>query len=367
MTDIITGALVIAAIGAVLALLLEIAASYITDYGERHILINEKKDLVVTGGSPLLFTLMNKNIFVPSACGGKGTCAECKVRVMEGGGPLLPTETPYLDKEELENNVRLACQVKVKEDTKIEIDESLFLIHEFRVRVEKIEELTPDIKGIDFMILSPEEGITFKSGQYVQLQIPPYKLSRTAEYRAYSIASSAEDHQHIKLVIAKVEGGIVSTYVHDYLKEGDEVTIRGPFGEFFLRESHRDILLIATGSGLAPIMSILHQIERENIVRKAILFFGDRRPHDIYFREQISKWEKTMDHFTFIPVLSRTTEEDRWEGEKGRVTDLIQKYIPDNDIVDVYLCGSLAMVDTSAQLLRQKGIPEASVFFDKFE
>jgi Na+-transporting NADH:ubiquinone oxidoreductase subunit F len=367
MTDMITGALVIAAIGAVLAFLLEVAASYIADYGERHILINEKKDLDIAGGSPLLFTLMSKNIFVPSACGGKGTCTECKVRILEGGGPLLPTETPYLDKEELENNVRLSCQVKVKEDMKIEIDEELFLIHEFRARVEKIEQLTPDIKGVDLKILSPEEGMTFKSGQYVQLEIPPYKLSRTSEYRAYSIASSAEDHQHIKLVITRVEGGIVSTYVHDYLKEGDEVTIRGPFGEFFLRESQRDILLVATGSGLAPVMSILYQIERENIHRKTTLFFGDRRPHAIYFSAQIRKWEELMDHFTFIPALSRTTEEDRWEGERGRVTDLIHKYIPDNDHVDVYLCGSPVMVDSSAELLKQKGIFGANVFYDKFE
>lgn len=367
MTDMITGALVIAAVGAVLALLLEIAASYIVNYGERNILVNEERNLVVAGGSPLLFTLMSKGIFVPSACGGKGTCAECKVRILEGGGSVLPTETPYLDKNQLENNVRLSCQVKVKQDMKIEIDEELFLIREFRARVDKIEDLTRDIKGVDLKILSSEEGITFKSGQYVQLQIPPYKLSGTSEYRAYSIASSSEDHQHIKLVITKVEGGVVSTYVHDYLKEGDEVTIRGPFGDFFLRESRRDILFVATGSGLAPVMSILHQIEKENIHRKTTLFFGDRRPDDIYFREQIMKWEKSMDHFTFVPVLSRTTEEDRWEGEKGRVTDLIQKYIPDNAHVDVYLCGSPAMVDSSSQLLRQKGIPEARVFYDKFE
>ena len=367
MTDMLTGALVIAGIGSILALLLEISASYIADYGERHILVNEKKDLKVTGGSPLLFTLMSQNIFVPSACGGKGTCTECKVRVLEGAGAPLPTEIPYLSKEELENDVRLSCQVKVKEDMKIEIDEALFLIREYRARVQKIVQLTEDIKGIDLEIISPEDGITFKSGQYVQLQVPPYKFSSTSEYRAYSIASSADDHQHVELVIAKVEGGIVSTYVHDYLKEGDEVTIRGPFGEFYLRESHRDILLVATGSGLAPVMSILHQIRREDIHRKTTLFFGDRSPHDLYFTDQIRKCEESMDHFTFVPVLSRVTEADGWEGEQGRVTDLIKKYIPDNDQIDVYLCGSPAMVDSSAQLLSKKGIPEAHVFYDKFE
>ncbi len=367
MKEIFIGLLAIASISAALALIIELAGAYIANYGEKHILVNNKKDLVVEGGNPLLFSLMSKNIFIPSACGGKGTCTYCKVKIHEGAGPVLPTETPYLDKDEMKDNIRLSCQVKVKEDMKIEIPEDLFLIREFRSVVEKTEDLTPTNKGITLRITSPEDGILFKPGQYVQLQVPPFKLSKTSEFRAYSIASNADDTTHVQLVITKVENGIVSTYVHDYLKEGDEVTIRGPFGDFFLRDSQRDILFIATGSGLAPVMSMLYQIEGEEIKRKTTLFFGDRKPHDLYFQDQLIYWQKSIVNFTFIPTLSRAVEEDSWNGEKGRVTTLIHKHIPDNTPLDVYICGAPPMVESCAKVLRQKGIPASNVFYDKFE
>ena len=272
----------ISGIAALLALLLEIADSYLADYGDSHIIINEQKDLVVKGGNPLLFSLMGEGIFIPSACGGRGTCAYCKVQVLEGGGPVLPTETPYLSQEELQENVRLSCQVKVKNDLKIKISEEIFLIKEFKARVDQIEDLTPDIKGLCLKILTPEEGITFTPGQYVQLQVPRYELTKNSEYRAYSISSNPEENRKIELCITKAAGGAVSTYVHDYLKEGEELVISGPYGDFFLRESDRGILLIATGSGLAPIKSIINQIEIEQIPRKTTVFFCDRRPWDLF-------------------------------------------------------------------------------------
>ena len=172
MAEIIIGIIAISTIAAVLALLLEVADRYIADYGEMHILINDEKDIIVQGGRPLLFSLSEQGIFLPSACGGKGTCAYCKVKVLEGGGPVLPTETPYLDNDELTQQVRISCQLKVKEDMQVRIPDELFLVKEFRVRVETIKQLSPDIKYIQFRILSPEEGITFKAGQYVQLEIP---------------------------------------------------------------------------------------------------------------------------------------------------------------------------------------------------
>ncbi len=365
--DILSGLLVMASIGAVLALLLEIAGAYIANYGDKHILINNQKDLVIEGGNPLLFSLMSQNIYIPSACGGKGTCSYCKVKIHEGGGPLLPTELTNFEKVDIKDGIRLSCQVKVKEDMKIEIPDELFLIREFRAVVEKTEDLTPTNKGIVLRIISPEDGLTFKPGQYIQLQVPPSKLSDTSEFRAYSIASSASDHMRIELVITKVEGGSVSTYVHEYLKKGDEVIIRGPFGDFFLRDSDREMLFIATGSGLAPIISILHQIQENRITRKATLFFGDRKTEDLYYEDQLKSWQNSIDNFTYTPTLSRTTEEENWTGEVGRVTNLIEKYIPDDAPVDVYICGAPPMVDSCAQLLKQKGIPAANVFYDKFE
>lgn len=367
MTEILTGIAVISGITAVLAFILESASSVIADYGEKHIIVNDHNDLIVAGGSPLLSSLMAKKIFVPSACGGKGTCSFCKVRVLEGGGPLLPTELPILDGDEIRDNVRLSCQVKVREDMKIEIPEDLFLAKEYRACVRKIERLSHDNKGVTLRIVSPEEGIDFLPGQYIQLEVPPSRLSRGPEFRAYSISSSARDRQNIQLVVTLVEGGIVSTYVHSHLKEGEYVVVRGPFGDFYLRESDRDILFVATGSGLAPIMSILHQIEEEGIQRKTTLIFGDRRPHDLYFQDQLNAWAGSLKNFTYIPTLTRLTEEDTWEGETGRVTEMINKYIPDNYAVDAYICGMPAMVESCIDLLARKGIKEPNVFFDEFE
>ncbi len=366
MLQLLFSLLAISGIAALLALLLELADSYLADYGESRIRINEEKDLLVKGGSPLLFTLMEQKIFVPSACGGKGTCALCKVRIHEGGGPVLPTETPYLSREELEAHVRLSCQVKVKNDLKIGIPEELFRIKEFKVVVERIEDLTPDNKGVRLKILSPEEGITFKSGQYVQLQIPKYMRTKGPEFRAYSIASSSEERKAIGLVITKVPEGAVSTYVHDYLREGDELKVIGPYGDFYVRESEREILLIATGSGLAPIKSILHQLEREKTPKKVMLFFGDKRRPDLLYYEELMKMAERMPNLTYIPTLSRANEEDNWGGERGRVTDLIEKYIPQEAPIDVYICGVPAMVESCVELLQTKGIPKERVYYDKF-
>jgi len=366
MIQLIISLLILSGIGALLAFLLEVADSYLADYGEKHILINEQKDLVVKGGTPLLFALSEQNIFIPSACGGKGTCAYCKVRVHEGGGPVLPTETPYLSPTELEQHIRLSCQVKVKENLKIEIPEEIFLVKEFQVRVEGIEDLTPEIKGVHFKILSPEEGITFRPGQYVQLHIPKYKLTSGPEYRAYSICSSAHDKDRLDLAITKTKGGAVSTYVHEVLKVGEELVISGPFGKFVLRESDRDILLIATGSGLAPVKSILDQIKTEQIHRKTILFFGAKTSKDLFFNDYLRGLEKEIDDYTYTPTLSRATEDDRWQGEKGRVTHLIEKYIPDNLNTDVYICGAPPMVESCVKLLTQKGVPEENICYDKF-
>ena len=367
MLQLLTSILILSGIGAFLALLLEIADSYLADYGEKHILINNEKDLLVKGGSPLLSTLMQENIFIPSACGGKGTCAYCKVKVQEGGGPVLPTETPYLTPEELGADVRLSCQVKVKEDLKIEIPEELFLVRQFDVEVKEIRDLSPEIKGLRLKIVSPEERIKFKPGQYIQLEIPKYKATKGSEYRAYSISSSAEDHQEMSLIITRAEGGAVSTYVHDYLKEGDKLVVNGPFGDFYLRVSERNILMIATGSGLAPIRSILFQMREEKIEREATLFFGAKRRKDLIFYEELKEFETTLPHFSYIPTLSRATDEGQWEGEKGRVTDLIKNKIEKRAAIDVYICGLPDMVEDSVELLKEKGIPEDRIFFDKFE
>lgn len=362
----IISVLVISGIGALLALFLELADRFIADYGECKILINKEKELAVKGGSPLLFTLQDEGIFIPSACGGKGTCAYCKVKVLEGGGPVLPTETPYLTEGEIEENVRLSCQVKVRNDLAIEIPEELFLIREFHVRVDRLEDLTPYIKGLTLVIVESEEGITFKPGQYIQLEIPKYKLSSAPEFRAFSMASIPDENKKIELYVGLVEKGIVSTYVHDYLKEGDELVMRGPFGDFYYRDSDREILMVATGTGLAPIMSILRYMRKKNVQRKTTLFFGTRLEEDLYCVGELKTLEKEMPNFRYVPTLSRVPDDSSWKGQRGRVTALIANHIPEGADLDVYICGSPEMVDSSLEILKEKGIPGNQIYFDKF-
>lgn len=357
---------IVCGIGVVLAFLLELANRYIADYGEKSILINNEKEITVTGGSPLLATLKSESIFIPSACGGKGTCAYCKVKVLEGGGPVLPTETPYLSPEELETSVRLSCQVKVKEDIKIEIPEELFLVKQFRTKVAGITDLTHEIKGVKMNLLSPEGGITFKPGQYVQLEVPKYERIPNPEFRAYSISSDSKKYDQLELLITKVPEGAVTTYVHEYLKENDELTLYGPYGDFYLRDSDRGILMIATGSGLAPMKSILHQIEADDIRREAILFFGAKNVKDLYYFDELKGLEKKLHNFRFYPALSRVGDDEKWDGERGRVTNLIEKYIPENAAFDVYLCGAPPMIESCMELLREKGFSDDHMYFDKF-
>jgi Na+-transporting NADH:ubiquinone oxidoreductase subunit F len=366
MSELILSILIISGIGALFALLLELADVFIANYGECRISINREKELVVEGGNPLLFSLMEEGIFIPSACGGKGTCAYCKVKVLEGGGPILPTETPYLTEEEQAENIRLSCQVKVRNDLVIELPVELFLIKEYKVKVERIVDVTPFIKSVSLKILTPKEGISFKPGQYIQLEVPKFKLSKVPEYRAFSMSSSSKESHSVELYVGQVEKGVVSTYIHNYLKEAEELIMRGPFGDFYFHDSERNILLIATGTGLAPILSILRHIQSEKIQRKTTLFFGTRVQEDLYCVEKLREMEKQLPSFTFIPTLSRESEATQWEGKRGRVTDLIEDLIPEGANYDVYICGNPHMVDSCTDLLLEKGIPEDQLYFDKF-
>lgn len=226
---------IISLISVFLAILLVIADATIGNYGVvKKISINDgSKELEVQGGQPLLKALNQEGVFIPSACGGRGSCGLCKVRVVDGGGEYLPTELPWISDEERQNNVRLSCQFKVKQDVAIVIPEELFLVKQFTTVVESIRDLTHDIKEVRLLLKDPAE-ITPKAGQYVQFEVPEYDLTDERVYRAYSMASSPDDKKnHVELEIRLVPNGICTTYVHKHLKEGDEIIINGPYGDFF--------------------------------------------------------------------------------------------------------------------------------------
>lgn len=366
MAQIIYSLLIVSGIAAVLAVLLEIAHSFIADYGDVHVLINDEKDVEVAGGRPLLFTLMDEGIFIPSACGGRGTCSYCKVKVLEGGGPVLPTEKPFLDQNELTGNVRLSCQVKVRNDIKIEIPEELFLVKEMKAKITKMETLTPAIRGVRLDLVQGGEEFSFKPGQYVQLQAPKYELTKEPDFRAFSLASSPGDPAHIQLMITKAPEGMVSIYVHDYLNVGDEVFIRGPFGDFFYHDSDRGILMIATGSGLAPIKSILHYMLEHGIKRPTRLFFGANTRDDLLYHEWLQELENSALNFKYFPILSKPDPQDEWEGETGLITALVEKYVEQNERIDGYICGSPLVVNFCEKALIAKGVPKESIYYDAF-
>ena len=251
---------IISGISGILAFLITLANRTVNDYGEVKITINESKEYDVRGGSSLLSLLVENEVYIPSACGGKGSCGFCKVKVEEGGGPLLPTETSYVSEEEAKENIRLSCQVKVKNDINIVIDESLFNVKQYEYDVISNASITPTIKHL-VLGLPEDKEIAFKPGQYIQLLAPKYKGNRDEVYRAYSIASSPNNTKGIELLIGFVPEGICTTYVHYHLNDKDKVTIVGPYGDFYYQDTGREMVMVAIGTGMAPILSILRYMK----------------------------------------------------------------------------------------------------------
>ncbi len=367
MNEILLSTIAVTGISAIFAILLTLAERTIGNYGEVNLVVNVDKEYVVEGGSSLLSTLVDQKIFIPSACGGKATCGYCKVKVLEGGGPVLATETPFLTEEEIADNVRLSCQCKVKQDIKVEIPEELFNVKEYECLVEVIEDMTPEIKRLRFKLPEGEE-VTFKPGQYVQLMAPEYDGNSEEIYRAYSIASSPHDKNHVELFIGLVPNGICSTYVHKHLKVGDTVKINGPYGDFYFDdESDREVVLVAAGTGMAPIVSILKHMETYDIKRKARFYFGAKTPVDLFLLDYFAELEEKLFDFKFIPTLTRTTPEHNWTGETGRVNNAIDKLMGDGHDKEAYLCGNNKMIETMVEALKAKGMPEEHIYFDKFD
>lgn len=366
MNEILITTIVVTAISAVFALLLTIADRTIGDYGEVKLLINNDKEFTVKGGDTLLSTLIEEKIFIPSACGGKGTCGYCKVQVHDGGGPVLATETPFLSPEELKDDVRLSCQCKVKQDIKIEIPEELFNVKEYFAIVEEMEDMTEAIKRIRLRLPEGEE-ISFKPGQFIQLKAPLYEGNDEEVYRAYSIASSAADKTHIELFIGYVPGGRATTYVHQHLKVGDAVQINGPYGDFYYQDDNdREMILVAVGTGIAPIISILNHMKEEKIQRKAVFYFGAKTPSDLFLLDYFKDLEETLYDFKFIPTLSRVDEEHSWTGERGRVNNALDTYLIDPNHKEAYLCGNPPMIQSVMTSLKAKGLDEELIYFDEF-
>ncbi len=359
----------VTAVSGVLAFLLVIAERYLADYGDCNIDINAGgKTVTVKGGSSLLSSLGREKIFLPSACGGRGTCGYCKCKVVDGLGPILPTEEPLLDDEERQSNVRVACQVKVKQDIKIEIPEELFNIKEFKTTVEALDDLTYDIKLLRLKLIDPP-AINFTAGQYAQLYTKPYDDVKESINRAYSIASPNSEKDHIDLMVRLVPEGICTTWVHKHVKVGDDVKVVGPMGEFRLHDGDGEMVMVAGGSGMAPIASLLAEIVEKKIERKVTYFFGAVTKRDLFYMDEMRAFEKQIPNFTFVPTLSGDVPADEWDGERGLITLPLINHLKqhgDNANVQAYMCGSPGMINACVGVLTQNGVQKRNIYFDPF-
>jgi Na+-transporting NADH:ubiquinone oxidoreductase subunit F len=348
-----------------LALVLVVADRYLNNYGSCRITINGERVLEVPGGSSLLSLLSSQRIFIPSACGGSGSCGLCKVRVTAGGGTVLATEEPHLSTLEIRDGIRLACQLKVRADLAIDIPKALFAIREYRAVLSEMTPLTHDIRLLRLELIDPET-IDFVPGAYVQLQAPVYEGSPASVYRAYSIASDPRDRRHLDLIIRRVPKGICTTWVFDHLKVGDRVTFNGPHGDFRIAATDAEMIFIAGGSGMAPFRSILSEMRQAQSPRRVRYFFGAVSRRDMFYLEEMKEFERALPDFRFIPALSKPAPEDAWAGDVGLITDVVGRHYPDCTGREAYLCGSPGMIDACVRVLTAHGMPADKVHFDKF-
>jgi Na+-transporting NADH:ubiquinone oxidoreductase subunit F len=377
--------------------------------GKVKLTINEGTELEVSPGATLLSTLGDAKILLPSACGGGGTCGMCRCQVTEGGGTILPTEKGFFNRKEQADNHRLACQVKLKEDMKIHIHEEIMGIKKWECEVVSNHNVATYIK--EFVVKLPEgETLDFKSGGYIQIDVPAidvdfkdmdiepeyreewerYKMfdlkmkNPTPTYRAYSMANHPAEGNIVMLNIriatppfdraaggfAKINPGICSSFIFSR-KPGDKVMVSGPYGEFFIKPTEREMMFIGGGAGMAPMRShIFHLFQTVKTGRKATFWYGARSRREIFYEDQFRKIEEEFPNFKFVIALSDPQPEDKWDGPVGFIHQVIQdQYLNEHEApedIEYYLCGPPMMNSAINKMLYDLGVPDEMVAFDDF-
>jgi len=327
--------------------------------------INDRPPLETPAGQSLLAALKEQGIFVPSACGGHGVCGLCRVKVLAGAAPLTAREEALLSEADRLAGMRLACQVPMEGELRIGIPKDFFNARDYKAEVVALRDLTPDIRAITLQLHSPP-AIDFKAGQYIQVRIPPYAQSRRTLYRAYSIASPPSSRGRLELEVRQVLNGVGTTYLCQHLALNASVVFNGPYGEFYLRESSRPVILIAGGSGMAPMKSILDDMQARKIRRNVRYFFGARSRRNLFLVPEMQVLEQNLPDFRFIPALSKPLPEDCWTGETGLITAVLDRHLANPYHGEAYLCGSPAMIQACIKILQCKGVAEDSIFYDAF-
>lgn len=396
--------------------------------GALTITINNEKKIEVEGGTTLLSALSTQGVFLPSACGGGGTCAQCICQVHSGGGAILPTEEPNFSRKEIAQNYRLGCQVKVKEDMEVQIPEEVFGVKKWECEVVSNYNVASFIK--EFVVKLPEgETLDFEAGGYIQIDVPDtvvdYKnIDITAHpdhhdeadkfktewdkfglwdlkmkndepiVRAYSMANHPAEGNIVMLNIrvatppwdrdkngwADVNPGVCSSYVFNQ-KPGDKVTISGPYGEFFVKETEAEMLYIGGGAGMAPMRShLFHLFHTVKTGRKVTFYYGGRSKRELFYLEDFRKIEREFPNFTFHVVLSEPMPEDNWKEKKHKDDEgdgfvgfvhnaVIEHHLEGHEApedIEVYFCGPPLMNQAVIKMVDDWGIPDENVSFDDF-
>lgn len=365
--------MVSAGISLFLGLILVFADKFLSPSGESTLTVNSDKMVQVSTGEPLLSALFARKYFVPSACGGKGTCGYCKVKLPEMNIPLLPTEKTVLTENEIGEGWRLSCQIKVRGDMNVWMPDQYFAIREHEVEIQSSVIIATDTREI-IMKLAENDKMTFTAGQYIQVHVPD---NGETVYRSYSLASAPENGQSLTLNVKLEKGGLASTWLHS-LKKGDTLFISGPYGDFQTTDSTREMVMIAGGVGLAPIISILLDLLKnetgKRVKPKITLFFKVKTEDEFYYLKLLSELKAISEakggrpDFTYHLVVSDLPENKNYtKGPTGRITKILDEHIERFKDSEFYLCGSSALVNGTLEYLVCKGIPDERVLFDKFE
>lgn len=377
--------------------------------GQVKITINNDKELSVPTGNTLINTLAEQKVYLPSACGGKGSCGQCKCRVVEGGGTILPTEVGFFTRKQIQDHWRLGCQTKVNENLSIIVPESVLNVKKWECEVVSNRNVATFIK--EFVVKLPEgESLNFTAGGYIQVDVPKITVdfkdmdvepeyredwdkmhlwdlqmrNPEPQFRAYSMANAPSEGNIIMLNVRiatppfdrkkgqflNVNPGICSSYIYS-LKPGDKVMISGPYGEFHVKETDKEMMFIGGGAGMAPMRSqIFDQVKTKNTARKASFWYGGRSLRELFYVDDFTELEQEHPNFSFHIALSEPKPEDHWTGDVGFIHNVIfERYLknhPEPEEIEYYLCGPPMMISAVLRMLDDLGVPKENIVFDDF-
>lgn len=405
MNEIYFGVLCFLALQLILVSLIVFAKKSLLPDGDISIHVNETKDLTVKPGGKLLTTLADQGIILSSACGGGGSCGQCRCIVEEGGGSILPTEKGYINNREARAGARLACQVPVKRDMKIKVPPEMLETKKWHCKVKSNNNVATFIKEL-VLELPANESVDFKSGGYIQIEVPPHALDysnfdiderfladwtkfkmfqykshvHTPVTRAYSMANYPGEQGIIMLNVRiasppprggkNIPPGKVSSYIFN-LKPGDDVTISGPFGEFFLEDSESEMIFIGGGAGMAPLRSHIFELFRgRETSRKVSFWYGGRSLQEVFYDDEFKEIEEEFDNFKFHLALSEPQPEDNWSGKTGFIHNvLLENYLKDHpapEDINYYMCGPPMMTKAVIDMLDDLGVERENIHLDDF-